>query len=99
MNIGPNMNLLNNQNYLMNVNNIDDSRSPRRINIGESPQEVDYTIKSINQVQNNINQNSPQNNNIGDRSYNMILNDTGNIFLDQPMDIIKLMKQIKFPIK
>ena len=85
MNIGPNMNLLNNQNYLMNVNNIDDSRSPRRINIGESPQEVDYTIKSINQVQNNINQNSPQNNNIGDRSYNMILNDTGNIFLDQPM--------------
>jgi hypothetical protein len=61
------------------------SRSPKTINIGESPQEMEYNIKTFNRrLKNNIN-NSPQNNYIGERSYNMMLNDTGNIFLDQPM--------------
>ena len=68
--------------------NRENSRSPKTINVGASPQEMEYNIKTFNRRINNINMNmnSPQNNNnIGDRSYNMILNDTGNIFLDQPM--------------
>ena len=72
-------------------NNIEDrkesnSRSPKTINVGESPQDMEYNIKTFNRRNNNINMmNSPQNNFVGDRSYNMMLNDTGNIFLDQPM--------------
>ena len=86
----PNNNLLSNQNYIMNNNNFDNTRSPNRINIGESPQDNDYIIRSINRGQNNYTQNSPMNNNAGDRSYNMILNDTtGNIFLDQPMQQVE----------
>ena len=88
VNMAPNMNLLNNQNYLMNNTNIEDSRSPRRINMGESPQEIDYNQRSINDTKNNITQNSPRMNYVGDGSYNMMLNDTGNIFLDQPMQQI-----------
>ena len=66
--------------------NIEKSKSPKTINVGESPQENEYNIKTFNRRRNiNMNINSPPNNNIGDRSYNMILNDTGNIFLDQPM--------------
>ena len=63
------------------------SRSPKTINIGESPQEMEYNIKTFNRRNNNTNMNinSPQNNYIADRSYNMVLNDSGNIFLDQPM--------------
>ena len=60
-------------------------RSPKTINIGESPQEMEYNIKTFNKRVNNANMNSPLNNNLGDKSYNMMLNDTGNIFLDQPM--------------
>lgn len=81
--IAPNMNLINtNRNYLMNNNNLDNSRSPKTINVGESPQEVDYNMRSIPQMRNNMNTGSPlpQNNYTGDRSYNMLLNDTGNIF-------------------
>ena len=66
--------------------NMERSRSPKTINIGESPKDMEYNIKTFNRRVNNINTNinSPQNNN-GDKSYNMMLNDTGNIFLDQPM--------------
>ena len=60
-------------------------KSPKTINVGESPQEMEYNIKTFNRRVNNMNISSPVNNNIGDRSYNMMLNDTGNIFLDQPM--------------
>ena len=70
-----NMNILNNPNYIPNTN-MEESRSP-------SPPEQEYNYMSINRIQNNSN--SPQNNYVGDGSYNMILNDTGNIFLDQPM--------------
>ena len=63
------------------------SRSPKAINIGESPQDMEYNIKTFNKRINKkkVGFISPQNNNLGDRSYHMILNDTGNIFLDQPM--------------
>ena len=90
MNMQPNMNMLNNRNYLMN-NNIDDSRSPKTINVGETPQDIDY-----NRIRNNLNSNSPQiqNNYAGDRSYNMLLNDTGNIFLDQPLQQVGYNNQI-----
>ena len=60
------------------------SRSPKTINIGESPQEVEYNIRTLNRGRAN-NMNSPQNNFVADRSYNMLSNETGNIFLDQPM--------------
>ena len=91
MGMPPNMNLMNNRNYAMNNNIMDQSRSPKTINVGESPQEIDY-----NQIRNNLNANSPQvqNNYAGDRSYNMILNDTGNIFLDQPMQQVGYNNQI-----
>ena len=62
------------------------SRSPKTINVGESAQDMEYNIKTFNKRNNNLNMmNSPQNNFIGDRSYNMNSNETGNIFLDQPM--------------
>ena len=97
MTIVPNMNSISNRNYLMNNNNIDTSRSPQTLNIGESPQDLDYNMRSIPQVRNNnvnINSPQPQNNLTADRSYNMILNDTGNIFLDQPMQQVGYNNQI-----
>ena len=60
------------------------SRSPKTINVGESPQEVEYNIRTLNRGRMN-NMNSPQGNFVADRSYNMMSNETGNIFLDQPM--------------
>ena len=60
------------------------SRSPKTINIGESPQEVEYNIRTLNRGRMN-NMNSPQGNFVGDRSYNMMSNETGNIFLEQPL--------------
>ena len=38
--------------------------------------------------------NSPKPNFLNERSYNMILNDTGNIFLDQPMQQVGYNNQI-----
>jgi len=64
------------------------SRSPKTINAGESPQEVEYNVKTLNsgRMNNmNMNMNSPKPNFLNDRSYNMMSNETGNIFLDQPM--------------
>ena len=60
------------------------SRSPKTINIGESPQEVEYNVRTLNSGRMN-NMNSPKPNFLNDRSYNMLSNETGNIFLDQPM--------------
>ena len=59
------------------------SRSPKTINIGESPQEVEYNIRTLNRGR--MHNMSPPGNMVGDRSYNMMSNETGNIFLDQPM--------------
>ena len=64
------------------------SRSPKTINIGESPQEVEYNIRTLNRGRMNnmnMNMNSPQGNFAGDRSYNMMSNEAGNIFLEPPM--------------
>ena len=60
------------------------SRSPKTINIGDTPQEVEYNIRTLNRGRSN-NMNSPQGNFANDRSYNMMSNETGNIFLDQPI--------------
>ena len=49
------------------------SRSPKTINIGESPQEVEYNIRTLNRGRTN-NMNSPQGNFVADRSYNMMSN-------------------------
>ena len=89
VNMTQRMNFLRHPRYQQN--NMDDrketsSRSPKTINVGESAQDMEYNIKTFNKRNNNLNMmNSPQNNFIGDRSYNMNLNETGNIFLDQPM--------------
>ena len=64
------------------------SRSPKTINAGESPQEVEYNVKTLNsgRMNNmNMNMNSPKPNFLNDRSYNMMSNETGNIFLEQNM--------------
>ena len=62
------------------------SRSPKTINIGESPQELEYNVRTLNSGRmNNMNMNSPKPNFLNERSYNMMSNETGNIFLDQPM--------------
>ena len=60
------------------------SRSPKTINIGESPQEMEYNVRTINSGRMN-NMNSPKPNFLNDRSYNYMSNETGNIFLDQPL--------------
>ena len=71
------------------------SRSPKTINIGESPQEIEYNIRTLNAgkkspivsketIQSNINIQQPQYQSY--QSYiNMPTNEPGNIFLDQPM--------------
>ena len=71
------------------------SRSPKTINIGESPQEVEYNIRTLNAgkrsptisketIQSNYNIQQPQYQSY--QSYiNMPTNEPGNIFLDQPM--------------
>ena len=62
------------------------SRSPKTINAGESPQEVEYNVKTLNSGRmNNMNMNSTKPNFLNDRSYNMMSNETGNIFLEQNM--------------
>ena len=73
-------------------------RSPKTINLGESAQEAEYNIKSIKRINN---MRSPRNrekdkekekdkdkekdNPIIEKTYNMISNEAGNIFLDQPI--------------
>ena len=88
-------------NYNQQIPNLDTrrermGRSPKTINIGESAQEAEYNIKSIK----NINKmRSPRirekdkekekekekENPIIEKTYNMISNEAGNIFLDQPV--------------
>ena len=71
------------------------SRSPKTINIGDTAQEIEYNIKTLNQGKrnpknNNINMNNSgminNNNNMLYQSYgNINNNEAGNIFLDQPI--------------
>ena len=61
------------------------SRSPKTINIGESAQEAEYNIRTLRGRSPRISRsNSPPENPVVERSYN-VMSETGNIFLDQPM--------------
>ena len=65
------------------------SRSPKTINIGETPAEVEYNMRTV-QGRNRspkvsvANSPMPLDNPMGERSYNM-MSETGNIFFDQPL--------------
>ena len=61
------------------------SRSPKTINIGETPAEVEYnmrTVQGMNRSPKMSVANSPMVNQMAERSYNM-MSETGNIFMDQ----------------
>ena len=62
------------------------SRSPKTINIGESAAEVEYNMRSVQGIMNRSPKisvaNSPFENQINERSYNMMSSEAGNIFLD-----------------
>ena len=61
------------------------SRSPKTINIGESAQEAEYNIRTLRGRSPRISRsNSPPENPVVERSYND-MSETGNIFLDPPM--------------
>ena len=69
-------------------------RSPKTINIGESAQEAENNIKSIKNINKmrspRINERDKEKekekeNPIIEKTYNMISNEAGNIFLDQPI--------------
>ena len=62
------------------------SRSPKTINIGETAKEAEYNIKTVNKGRSpKIVQQQEKDNPIIERTYNMISNEAGNIFLDQPI--------------
>ena len=63
------------------------SRSPKTINIGETPAEVEYnmrTVQGLNRSPKVSYANSPMENQMIERSYNM-MSENGNIFMDQPL--------------
>jgi len=75
-------------------------RSPKTINLGESAQEAEYNIKSIKRINNmrsprnrekdkekekDKDKEKEKDNPIIEKTYNMISNEAGNIFLDQPI--------------
>ena len=96
----------NNENYQSKVT---DSRreklkrSPKTINLGETPQEIEYNMKSINRPKkNNLKEqlkekdkdkekdkekdkDKDKESSVIEKTYNMITNEAGNIFLDQPI--------------
>ena len=69
------------------------SRSPKTINIGETAQEAEYNIRTLRGRSPRISrENSRQDNPVVERSYN-VLSETGNIFLDQPMQQNSFVRQ------
>ena len=71
-------------------------RSPKTINLGETPQEVENNIKSINRPKKSIKDGLKEKDKDGsviERTYNMITNEAGNIFLDQPIHQKSFMNQ------
>ena len=60
------------------------SRSPKTINIGETAQEVEYNMRTLRGRSPRISMGSQQENPVIERSFN-VMSETGNIFLDQPM--------------
>ena len=66
------------------------SRSPKTINIGETAQEAEYNIKTLNRgrsprISQEKEKEKDKDNPVIERTYNMISNEAGNIFLDQPI--------------
>ena len=61
------------------------SRSPKTINIGESAQEAEYNIKTLKGMSPKGIPQTEKENPVIERTYNMISNEAGNIFLDQPI--------------
>jgi hypothetical protein len=73
-------------------------RSPKTINLGETPQEVENNIKSVNRPKKrkkdstkekdrdkDKDKDKDKDGSVIERTYNMITNEAGNIFLDQPI--------------
>ena len=60
------------------------SRSPKTINIGETAQEVEYNMRTLRGRSPRVSMGSQQENPVIERSFN-VMSETGNIFLDQPM--------------
>ena len=61
------------------------SRSPKTINIGETAQEAEYNIKTLKGMSSKNIPQPEKENPVIERTYNMISNEAGNIFLDQPI--------------
>ena len=63
------------------------SRSPKTINLGETAQEAEYNLKSLKGRSPKIikEKEKEKENPVIERTYNMISNEAGNIFLDQPI--------------
>ena len=61
------------------------SRSPKTINIGETAQEAEYNIKTLKGLSSKNIPQPEKENPVIERTYNMISNEAGNIFLDQPI--------------
>ena len=61
------------------------SRSPKTINIGETAQEAEYNIKTLKGMSSKNMPQPEKDNPVIERTYNMISNEAGNIFLDQPI--------------
>ena len=84
-------------NYNQQIPNFDNrrerlSRSPKTINLGESAKEAEYNIKSIKSINKmrsprtrERDKEKENENPIIEKTYNMISNEAGNIFLDQPL--------------
>ena len=68
------------------------SRSPKTINIGETPAEVEYNMKTIQGRNKSPMATSFMDNQMAERSYNM-MSENGNIFLDQPMQQNSFIRQ------
>ena len=71
-------------------------RSPKTINLGETPQEVENNIKSINRPKKNTKdsfRDKDKDGSVIEKTYNMITNEAGNIFLDQPIHQKSFMNQ------
>ena len=68
------------------------SRSPKTINIGETPAEVEYNMKTIQGRNKSPMATSFMDNQMAERSYNM-MSENGNIFLDQPMQQSSFIRQ------
>ena len=80
LNYNPNPQMLNYDNRRERL-----SRSPKTINIGETAQEAEYNIKTLKGRNSKKISQQDKETPVIERTYNMISNEAGNIFLDQPI--------------